>query len=196
MRCSDSSVIVGNMKKILAKTLTGSRLYGTHHDQSDWDYSIIHLDPTRTGHRKYDNQSQKFQGDDDNQRRSLHSFVMSCYKGSPNDLDTLFSPLWEFYAPEWRPFFQSIRPNYVSATHRFKSFMKVYSENESNQWKSTRHMFRLGLNGYKLQTTGFYNPQLTAQELSFLEETTEKYLHASPDEKMERAISLMDTNHL
>lgn len=185
------------MMKKIAYTLTGSRLYGTHHAQSDYDYVTLYVDSTQKGHRKSDNKAHKLHEDQDNQYRSLDSFLESCAKGSPNDLDTLFSPLMEFYAPEYRPLLTQFRPNYGEAYKRCLGMISAYeAKMEDNSLKATRHMFRIAMNGYKLQTQGWYNPRMTKQELARLEEMTQANLHLSTEEKKELAKRLMDTNRL
>lgn len=176
-------------KTLISMTPTGSRLYGTHHAESDYDYVMIYTDSSLTGHNKHKNMKQKLQGDDDVQRRSLDSFIISCNKGSANDLDVLYSSQWEYGDPKYAPLLKSIRPDYSQARGRFLAFMETYAD--STDTKSTRHLFRVSLNGRKLLTHGRYNPTHTPQELKYLNAMAQKHKDSSADQKMTLAENFM-----
>lgn len=175
--------------KQIGMTPVGSRLYGTHHADSDYDYVMLFTDESKVGLSKYKNLTQRLQGDDDVQRRSLDSFVASCYKGSANDLDVLYSTQWEHADNKYAPFLNSIRPDYSQARQRFRGFIEGFKEEQT--LKATRHMFRVALNGKKLFSQGRYNPTHTDRELDFLNTLANKHQYTDGDKKFSLASDFM-----
>lgn len=173
----------------IGMTPTGSRLYGTHHADSDYDYVTLYTDNNKTGHEKRKNLSQRLDGDDDVQRRSMDSFVRSCFEGSANDLDILYSTQWQYNDERYVPFLRSIRPDYTKARSKFQGYMGTYASRDD--FKSTRHLFRVALNGRKLFTHGRYNPTHTDKELDFLNSIAKKHQHTETEKKMSLATDFM-----
>lgn len=182
--------------KTLAFSPTGSRLYGLANADSDYDYVMIYQPVNATGHQKGHNKAQFVQDSEDIQTRSLDSFLDSCRKGSSNDLDVIFSDQMQFADSAYAPMLRALRPNIVSAHHRFSSMIEVNVEKAESQpekrYKFVRHAFRVALNGNKLFRFGRYNPTHTQEEVDWLNAMTDKHMDSTSEEIVEEAQRIMD----
>lgn len=187
----------GNEKfQPIALFLTGSRLYNTHHDASDYDYVMIYTDQNALGHRKHYNKKHSIVQDDDIQRLSFDGFISSLEKGSPNALEMLNSQVRTWgESPSYKPFLNSLKPNYTKAYKSQREQIRNYSKDEAKLEKSTRHMFRVALNSAKMLKTGYFNPTHTQKELDYLNSMTDKYKNYSPEKKYEIAVQQMDRRY-
>lgn len=182
--------------KPMALFLTGSRLYNTHHDESDYDYILIYTNQQASGHKKHYNKKHSIVEDDDIQRLSFDGFMSSLEKGSPNALEMLNANVRTWgESSAYKPFFNSLKPNYTKAYKSQREQIRNYSKDEAKLEKSTRHMFRVALNSAKMLKTGYFNPTHTQKEIDYLNSMTDKYKNYSPEKKYEIAIQQMDKRY-
>lgn len=134
-------------KRVLLSTLTGSRLYGLHHANSDWDHYAVVLDDVKSKH--------KVVGEEDVALHSLRTFTSQVARGVPQALEALWSPV-AYVDPVWRPYLASLRPNYYEARYRHLSDQAVNVAPEKLRQKHSR----LSLNMMSLAAYGWYNPVL------------------------------------
>lgn len=175
--------------------LVGSRLYGTHHDGSDYDYIMVYTNSQAKGHQKSKNMKHVIDEDEDVQKLSMVGLMRSLDNGSPNAIEMINSrvKMWE-KDKKYKPFMDALKPNYTKAWRGQREQIKSYSDSKSEDRveKDTRHVFRVALNGAKMNTTGTYNPTHSPRELDYLEHMVNKHKHDSPEKKVELANERMD----
>lgn len=132
----------------ILQTLHGSRLYGTHHAQSDYDTFVV---AGLTGRTR-----QKILGADDAIRMSLDGFLDNVFRGSAQSCEALFSPV-AIIDPHYAAMFAGIR---VTGSDAFQRYRRTIDAHTRGTLKQRRHAVRLGLNFAELRTTGRFNPQL------------------------------------
>lgn len=142
---------------LLLRTVHGSRLYGLHNADSDYDwFEVYGWGKAKTRH--------KITGDDDRTRTSYDTFMRYCDKGVPQFLEALFSRKAEV------DHIAFIRENYVVNLPHVRD---VYLRTMKNFWlggnfKLRRHALRLLLNLREMQDTGQFNPTLNIQEIFWI----------------------------
>lgn len=138
---------------ILLKTITGSRLYGLAHDDSDYDYLTV-----VPGKRKT---VQTIVGNQDNRIMSFGTFVLEARNGAPAALEAMFSEKAEIdYITEFRRAFRA-GTNYDA----YRGIMKRISK--TPKWDDEKHrrlVIRLGLNLGELRMKNRFHPTLTMVE--------------------------------
>lgn len=177
--------------------LIGSRLYGTHHSESDYDYVMVYTNNSK-GHGKHKNKSQLFAGDDDVQRLSLGGFLAALDKGSPNTVEMLNARVRGWGQNQsYKQFLDALRPNYGKAYLGMREEMKNYVRREKpgDEEKSTRHLFRIALNGAKLAKTGAFNPTHSPRELDYLNSMMEKYKNKPVEQRVDESLTRMDKGY-
>lgn len=151
--------------ELLLRTPTGSRLYGLAHADSDEDYFEVY-----PGKRRM---SQRMNGNLDVARVSLDQFLMGLNKGTPQYLEALWSQQKTTNELQWLNYYL---PNY------WETF-RTYRRTSENFWldgvvnakpKMVRHSWRLWLNLQDFMEHGRFNPTLTASQVAWLNERTEK----------------------
>lgn len=154
---------MANLKTIF-KTEHGSHLYGLNVETSDKDYYRIYDFPWK----KYRPKKQVAQILDENldiTETSLDRFEGMCFHGTPQALETLFSPEdnWIEYDESW----YDIR-NYIHlGTKYFREEIKeTYKRTVSNfflrdDFKKNRHALRLMHNISDFMRDGIFNPRLS-----------------------------------
>ena len=140
---------------LLLRTLTGSRLYGTHSTHSDYDYYEVH-DHGRSRQSIVDNI--------DTVRVSLDVFLRHVDAGVPQALESLWSPLADMH-PSWRPFLHSIVINPYAAQ---RTYLRTIRNFNTDTPKKRRHAMRLSMNLDDIMAYGRFNPQLTSNQLEKL----------------------------
>lgn len=132
---------------LLLRVLTGSRLYGTHHENSDWDWYEVH-DKIKAQHVIVNGQ--------DVQRWPLSLFVSVAAKGGHNALDLMFCPSgW----PEVDLLGDFRSSYYAEPRQARKRFLAtIEAMHERGDEKSKMHALRMQDNLDSIELTGRYNP--------------------------------------
>lgn len=137
-------------------TVHGSRLYGTNHTDSDWDWYEVHTD-VKT--------KQRIDHDQDVTKVSMTDFVRFLDKGVPQAVEALFSPV-AWWSPMYRPFFAGYRLNLFKTYDTYQRTISNFNETP----KQVRHAKRLQMNLTTLLEHGRFNPTLNDNELKTLKE--------------------------
>lgn len=142
---------------LLFKTPHGSRLYGIHHADSDYDTFQVY------GWQK-GRARQSIQGNQDVTRVSFDKFMTYCEKGVPQYLEAMFSRqatvnLIPYITDTYRPNMVNVRDVYKRT---IKSFWMDGMEN--NDAKKRRHAVRLKFNLQSIQVRGRFNPTMNELE--------------------------------
>lgn len=144
----------------MLETVHGSRLYGTNHEASDFDYYRV-ICSGRT--------QQKIEGDEDTTTVQLHDFIRQVSVGVPQALEALWSPV-KTVDPSWKYFFNSLHPGYGETIDRYNrtiaNFMgwrkgggRGRTREPSN--KTRLHALRLMHNLQDYLESGSFNPRLS-----------------------------------
>lgn len=142
---------------LLLRTPHGSRLYGLHHADSDYDWFEVHgWEKSKT--------KQKITANDDRTRTSFDNFMRYCDKGVPQFLEAMFSQKAEV-DNIW-----FLRQSYVVSLPNVRN---VYMRTMKSFWfgdtfKLRRHALRLLLNLRQMQSTGRFNPTLSLNEIAWV----------------------------
>lgn len=143
---------------ILARCLIGSRLYGLHNFQSDWDYMTIVSDPIRLGQKKVNNI--------DDIVVDLATFLKHCHAGSHQYLDVIYAQDQYFEVDK----ITALRHSYNCDLYQtYASFMRVYKSLRDNKLEK-RRIFAETMR-YKAQFLleyGYYNPTLSEQTIAMI----------------------------
>ena len=150
-----------NNREVLLYTVHGSRLYGNSLPGSDEDfYAVVEDRPLN----KYSDAHQSIVASQDTTVVGYSKFLEMCYKGVPQALEALMSPIAMLDNME------AFRKNYVIAgnnvTSTYLRTIKSFTldEREGKQPKLRRHAVRLAFNLNDIISYGRFNPQLTVQE--------------------------------
>lgn len=142
------------MNKLLFSTPHGSRLYGLHHAESDFDRFEVY--GWNKGKAK-----QNITGDQDVTRTSLDRFLRGCEKGVPQFLEAMYSRQAtvneiEYITANYHPDMTMVRDTYMRT---IKSFWMYGVENDD--FKRRRHAWRLQMNLHEMEGNfGRFNPTL------------------------------------
>lgn len=154
------------------KTLTGSRLYGYHRANSDYDYRGVFLAPIDQIlglTRLQETQKQMITSTDhetsDNVFYELRKFCNLALKGNPNILEIIFAQQehWRSVDPYWVPFYvdrhaflskQLYAPYHGFMVSEIKKLEKNYDQ------KGAANAWRLGIQAVQILETGTFNPTL------------------------------------
>lgn len=137
--------------KQLAKVLVGSRLHGTHNENSDYDYRGIYVESlkdTLSPFKKLKNTSW-IEGDEDNTAYELREFCKLATKGNATILEVFFSDVIISTSPEH----QEMRANWQKFMDT-KAFIAASRGYASNQYKKALTYEDLGVN-QQLRTAKF-----------------------------------------
>lgn len=144
------------------RSLRGSRLYGLHCEDSDYDWFEVYADSRRTRQRQYIN-------DDgievDVIRMGLGNFLRLVDETKmPNAIEVLANPNADI-AHNWQPFFHNLRTPPVRSALRFihvaRGIMIQHANNLSSKHKL--HVARLISQANDLIYHGVFNPRLTPE---------------------------------
>ena len=141
------------MAELLFRTVHGSRLYGTAHADSDYDWFEVY------GFEK-GRSKQKITGDLDVVRTSLDSFLWSASRGVPQFLEAMFSTQAE--VNKIRYITEVFRPGMVETRTTYKRTIKSLWKKglETDNLKFCRHAVRLHLNLEQMEAGGRFDPTL------------------------------------
>lgn len=154
---------------VLLETICGSRLYGTHHKDSDYDYYRVILDG-RT--------RQKIVGEEDFINVSFTDYLKLVEKGVPQAMEALYSPL-KTVDPRYDAFFKALRPTtqLYSTYRRTIKFMNTNKKNISFDqltFKQKLHKLRLTHNLNQFAEIGAMNPILEPELITLFREIAGK----------------------
>lgn len=136
---------------LLLKCLTGSRLYGTHHDNSDYDWYEVH--DKLTGYRQA---KQTITGDQDVVKVGLTKWLLMCDKGVPQALEVMFAPDDRFEVDVLQSMRHTYRANVANAQRTYERTITSFTN--SDDPKRQRHASRLRVNLNELVQTGRFDP--------------------------------------
>ena len=152
--------------KVLFKTLHGSRLYGLHHAESDWDYYTV-LDKVKTAKARY--AKQKVSGAEDSMTVDFGTWVNMCWIGVPQALEAMFSD--QAITDELSDFRSQFRVS-TGASERYLRTIRSFCYTQDPKRK--RHGLRLALNMHDFTRYGRFNPTLTPNEADYVTEQAKK----------------------
>lgn len=151
---------------VLLLTMTGSRLYGVHTPESDYDYWAVVLENVKT--------SQKVVEGEDVTLISLKNFMTMLDNGVPQAMEVLWSPVAEFNET-YKPLLNSLSPHLWWARYRLlapQSLEKMKKKGQPltpKQWrKGKMQKTRLALQWYNMAHNGWFNPQLSGEQLEIV----------------------------
>ena len=161
-------------KTVLLLTPTGSRLYGLHNKDSDYDYWAVVLEGNKGFH--------KVVGEEDVAVIPLSLFQKMLNDGVPQAMEALFSTQAEFPPPAWEQYMRRLRPNLWAARrkllkpqHTEKKKMAGEPLTAKEFRKGKMHKTRLALQWVNMSENGYFNPTLTGEQLELV-------LYAGSDE--------------
>lgn len=173
----------------LLKTVHGSRLYGLHHADSDYDtYEVLFH-----SNKNYAKQTLKGKGDDF--YVSFSKFMSMCSQGVPQALEAMFSPYAEMME-EYTPFFKSFRLGRTETSMRYRRTVRNFAFTLGKDgevlglqpFKRRRLALRLCLNLSEGLREGRFNPVLSEEQKLFLE----KAMTAEDEEYTETLFDSLD----
>lgn len=144
--------------KLLLRAAAGSRLYGTHNEDSDYDVYEIY-DTLESKRRKA---KQKQVGKDDVIKTDLSRWMMLCHT-SHQALDCMFAPAEFCDIDLIGDFRRSYFANTGTVIPAFRRAIKNFEGSDS--LKKRRHAVRLRLHVEDLIRYGRYNPHLDENRL-------------------------------
>lgn len=145
-------------RSILFKTIHGSRLYGLHRPDSDYDYfTVVAKAPYRR--KRYAKQS--IIDGEDSVVVDLGTFIVGCQKGVPQYLEALFSPVPEVDKLGAMRYAYRTGSNQVWET--YLRTIKALALDDT--FKSKRHALRLASNLFHLREYGRFNPVLNETQV-------------------------------
>lgn len=169
----------------LLLTLTGSKLYGLSHADSDNDtYRII---PTIPNSSRKRNAKHTIKGEEDQLTIDFKTFTMFAYDGNPQALEAMFSPIATIdHISEFRSgFYAGLNQDSMIGRYR-----KTITKFAHGNFKHRRHALRLTLNlEESIQNRGYFNPRLS-------EETCAMITQMAMDKNFSRYLQSLSTYDL
>jgi len=170
--------------KVILKALVGSHLYGLDHEDSDYDYHGIYVEPTSKILSLHKPEDTRVTKNPDTTMHEVEKFMRLAAKGNPTILELLFCPEYEIYTEEaqWlHDYRDAFLSNAIRASfggYAYQQAVKLQKrENEGligfnpavkkRYAKHARHCFRLLRQGKELMETGTLNPVLSNPEEYF-----------------------------
>lgn len=135
---------------LLLSTVTGSRLYGNAHADSDYDTFNVY-----EGKRKM---RQRVSGKDDVTNVSYEQFLRGLSKGVPQYLEALYSQQKSVNHLYWLNF----QPGYHETWNTYTRTIKAFWLEDT--YKQKLHACRLYMNLLQFLRQGRFNPTLTEQQ--------------------------------
>lgn len=177
-------------EKTILLTLTGSRLYGLSHANSDMDfYRVVpdeHYWPAigawPSGNPKFKSRQHINNGIDE-LTLSAKTFMQYAYEGAPQALEAMFSQIATIDKLEAfrKDYFAGL--SYESMVNRYRSSIKLFAH---GNFKYRRHALRMSLNlDEALENKGRFNPTLSPENVAMITDiaasTPERFLEALAD---------------
>lgn len=145
---------------VLFKTIHGSRLYGLHHENSDYDYYTV-VSKVKTAKAKYAKQT--ITGDTDSMVIDFGTWVGQMQSGVPQALEACFS---EQHIIDRIPWF---RQGFRVSTGSYERYLRtIKSFALDDDYKKKRHALRLACNMSDIRRYGKFNPTLEPQVIALL----------------------------
>jgi len=145
---------------ILFRTRHGSHLYGLAHAGSDEDWYTVISNP---GSKRKKYSKQTIHDGLDSTLISLSTFMVQCYNGVPQALESLFSQ--EPEVDLLTDFRSSYRINTSTTVATYKRTIKNFVLDGEASFKKRRHAARLTFNMNSLIEFGRFNPTMTPTEI-------------------------------
>lgn len=170
---------------LLIQSIHGSRLYGLHHEGSDYDYWSVYANTPKAKAR---NIKQKLAGDQDNVEMDLSTMVEYADRSSHQVLELVFSEkktvcLIEDWCNNFVVNLPTMRDLYFRTIENF--WLKAWANEGSLRTKTFRHCVRMAINLEEAQRLGRFNPTLP--------EGTVEAMKSSSDVELEKwMLRLMD----
>lgn len=166
----------GNM--LLISSPHGSRLYGLHHENSDYDYWSVYSNQPKVKARRI---SQTLSGNEDNVEMDLSTFALYADRSSHQVLELMFSQMKtvnhiQAYTDNFVVNLATMRDLYYRTVMNF--YVKAWSSTGRLRTKTFRHCVRMALNLEEAQLTGRFNPTMAP--------ATVEAMKASSDVELER----------
>lgn len=143
---------------IIFETMHGSRLYGLHSPDSDWDVFQV----VRTGHKTRQFKTETARERYDIVQVPLDIFLRGIDSGIPQHIEALFSRRKYWHDELYRPMIDNLRPNIPNAHITFARTIKKFKL--SNNPKKVKAALRLELQLEALLRDGYFNPELTKDQ--------------------------------
>lgn len=141
----------------ILRTVHGSRLYGTAHQNSDYDWYTVNLEGRKA--------RQSIVGDQDNVTLNYWEFLKQVRRGVPQACEALWSPYAEIH-PDYLPFLRSIRLWGGDVTERHERTIRNFCYGD---FKRRRHAVRMSYNLHNLREQGWYYPSMTPGQVKIAE---------------------------
>lgn len=165
---------------LILLTVSGSRLYGTDHADSDWDWRGIYQTPTKDLLRlrpPADTFNQKEPADVT--AHEVGKFIRLCTKVNPNLLEILWAPEYPVLTEAGRLLVENrklfLSAKYIRATYKGFIYNQIVgaektesaSSTRKKQLKFIRHMIRVADQGIKALETGEIDVRVADRDLLF-----------------------------
>lgn len=134
---------------LILETITGSRLYGFSHDESDHDYYQV----VSEGRNK-----QTIANGYDTTRLNIGSFVGHVAKGVPQAMEALYSPL-KWVHSDYAGYIAGLEPNMYELPKTYRRTIRNFVMEDTD--KHRRHAMRLAVNLAEWWETGSFNPVIS-----------------------------------
>lgn len=158
------------MSNLLYKCLLGSRLYGTQHSHSDYDYMEVY-DSVPSG-RPY-SPRHRVSGEVDRTIMSLSTFMVYADRGSHQTLEAMFAPDDAVLLDTIRELRYSYRCNTATTVNLYQRTIKNFlyrgggrKPYPSRELKSQRAAMRMAFHLDEITETGRFNPRLNPTQIS------------------------------
>jgi hypothetical protein len=159
--------------ELIFSTPHGSRLYGLHHADSDYDRFEVY------GYDKF-KPKQKIVGSDDVTKASLDRFLRYCDKGVPQYLEAMFSQ--QATVDKIEGIRETYVPNMTNVRDTYKRTIKAFWMDgiENDDFKRRRHAWRLWWNLYEMESNGRFNPTIEEKYIAFIDAHSSKRFLTTP----------------
>lgn len=153
---------------LIYQTLAGSRLYGYHNENSDYDYRGVFLAPKQELLGLIGGtDTQVYTKEKDVVNYELRRFCHLALKGNPNILEILFSCMQtECKLHYWQPFYEN-RHAFLSQQIRnpYKGFLlsEIKKLEKDYKPKAAANAWRLAVQCGEILENGDFNPTLSAE---------------------------------
>ena len=155
---------------VIYRCLVGSRAYGLHHDESDFDRRGVYLPPAAMHWSLYGVPEQLENQDTDECYWELGKFLRLALKANPNVLEVLHSPIVEHVTPLGRELLD-MRGEFLSklvyqtyngyVMSQFKKIERDLRNQGQVKWKHAMHLVRLLLSGITVLREGVVPVKVT-----------------------------------
>lgn len=143
---------------LILKTITGSRLYGFAHADSDFDEYIVDT-TAKTG--------QSIVGKSDVVTLHISNFVQQVGRGVPQAMEALYSPI-KWVHDDYAGWFAGMEPDQNELIRTYRRTIRHFVLADTD--KHRRHAMRLTINLAEWWNMGSFNPTLYPQDIAEITE--------------------------